>query len=69
MTLVTELRKKGVNRPEASEEISKLVRRLQGFKRKLDTWHQEADADLNRASMRMHYLRHHELAPSAQWVP
>jgi len=37
----SELRKKNSSAREASSEIAKLVGKLQGLKRKVQTWHQE----------------------------
>ena len=34
----------------------------QGLKRKLDSWHKEGEADMERASVRIQHLRGHETA-------
>ena len=59
---VAEVRKKKASRAEAKTEISKLVGRLQGLKRKLEGWHQQSEADFERAHVRLQHLRSHELA-------
>ena len=41
----TEVRKRKVSKQQAKSDINKLVDRLQGLKRKLEGWHQQADAD------------------------
>ena len=56
------MRKKKASRAEAKTEISKLVGRLQGLKRKLEGWHQQSEADFERAHVRLQHLRSHELA-------
>mmetsp|Transcript_27305 Transcript_27305/g.43851 ORF Transcript_27305/g.43851 Transcript_27305/m.43851 type:complete len:389 (-) Transcript_27305:170-1336(-) len=62
---LAELRKKNSSAREASSEIAKLVGRLQGLKRKVQTWHQEGNDDLERTNLRIQYLRSHELGDAA----
>ena len=62
---LAELRRKQVSSQQASGEIATLVTRLQGLKRKLDSWHQDAEADLERTARRVEHLcGYHDASPA-----
>jgi hypothetical protein len=58
--ICAELRKRKASASEASGEISKLVGKLQGLKRKLQSWQEEGEADMERTNVRLQHLRGHE---------
>ena len=62
---LAELRRRQVSTQQASGEIATLVTRLQGLKRKLDSWHQDAEADLERTARRVEHLcGYHDASPA-----
>lgn len=64
---LADLRQKKATAKEAKNSIADLVGRLQGLKRKLESWHEESEADLERAHVRVQHLCHrqaHAAAPS-----
>ena len=68
VSCVAEVRKKKASPQEARNEISTLIGRMQGLKRKLEGWHQQSDADFECAHVRLQHLRSHELASAGMCV-